>query len=150
ETGRRIDRAVTDYFDRHHDTIERAAGGLSEYLGGTSERTEREELMRTVEQLYLKGLKEGRLEFRPGVSAANLLAAIRRGEVWGLDESLVKVLRRDDLPGGPPAKWSSEYLVWADDMGALHVGTLEQFHALQRHKDMLGGGSSDELLRKIP
>ena len=111
---------------------------------------DRDELNRTLEQLYLKGLKEGRLEFQPGVSAVNVLDAIRRGDVWGLDERFVKVNRPADGPGGPPAKWSSEYLVWSDDMGAIHVGTLEQFHAIQKHKELAGGGTSDALVQKIP
>ena len=150
ETGKRIDRAATDYFDRHHETYEQAADGLTEYLGGKTERMGREDQLRAIEQFYARALKEGRLELRPEVSAANVLDAIRKGDLWGLEEAVERVNVPAGGAGGPPPKWSSEYLVWSDDTGAVHVGTLEQFHALQKQKEVQWGGPSDDLVRKVP
>ncbi len=145
ETGQVIDRKVFEYFDRHMQAYESAAEELTEMLGGESGRMAREEQLRKLAERYAKLLKEGRIKLKEGATAAEVLQRIREGDLWGLDE-LLEVTT--DL--GAQQGAISGYMAWYNDVGWIHVGSVEQFHAPRARGSETWGGLSKEPLVKTP
>lgn len=143
ETGQMIDRGATDFFDSHIQEYERVSDELSEYFGGTSQATSREGQLRDMEASYLRALKAGRIKLKPGVSTKDIVARIRAGDIYGLDDLLEAV---SDL--GPEAAGYNEYLVWYNDLKWIHIGTVGQFKQQRLRGDEIWGGSSKEPLTK--
>lgn len=143
ETGQQIDRAVTDYFDDHIQEYERVQDSLNEYFGGESRATTREGQLRDLEASYLRAIRSGRVKLNPGVSTKDVVARIRAGDIYGLDELMTAVSNL-----GPEATGYNEYLVWSNDLGWIHIGTVQQFKTPRRRGDEIWGGSSNELLSK--
>lgn len=143
ETGQMIDRGATDFFDGHIQEYERASDSLSEYFGGESTATTRAGQLRDLEASYLRAIKSGRIKLKPGVSTKDVVARIRAGDIYGLDDLLEATSTL-----GPEADGYNEYLVWVNDLQWIHIGTVGQFKAPRARGDEIWGGSSKELLSK--
>lgn len=81
ETGRRLDRAAEELFDRHQLAVDRAMNDLTEYFGGQSDRMQRDEQLRDLEASYWQALRDGRIRMRPGVRTLDIAALIRSGDL---------------------------------------------------------------------
>jgi len=156
ETGQAIDRAVFEYFDRHQQAYEQTVDVVSEYMGRESRRMRREDELRDLERSYLKALREGRIKLKEGKSTKDVIAMIRSGDIYGLDDILESTL------GGPgedgtdgtgdgntPAHYSL-YMAWHNDVGWIHVGTVGSFRSIRARRSEIWGGMSKEPLEKKP
>lgn len=145
ETGRQIDRHVFEYFDRHTQAAESVMEDLTERLGGESRRMAHEDELRGLEERYTRALAEGRVRVKDGFTGADVLQAIRRGDLLALDDLLVSTAR-----GGADKGLGETYLAWLTDTGDCGVskrvwisaGTAEAFLAPTPCRNVLWGGRS--------
>jgi hypothetical protein len=156
ETGQAIDRAVFEYFDRHTQAYEQTVDVLDEYMGRESRRMRREDELRDLEKSYLKAIAAGRIKLKDGVSTRDIIAMLRSGDIYGLDDMMESALGGpggddgDDDGGGDgtdPAHYSLT-MVWYNDVGWIHVGSVKQFRSLRARGSEIWGGTSKEPLNK--
>jgi hypothetical protein len=125
-------------------------------MGRESRRMRREDELRDLEKSYLKAIAAGRIKLKDGVSTRDIIAMLRSGDIYGLDDMMESALGGpggddgDDDGGGDgtdPAHYSLT-MVWYNDVGWIHVGSVKQFRSLRARGSEIWGGTSKEPLNK--
>lgn len=89
ETGQAINRAATDYLDRHMRAAEQAKAAITEYLGGESERMKNAARITELCAGYTKAIGEGRIRLKKGKKSVDVCNYIREGNLVGIQIDLI-------------------------------------------------------------
>ncbi len=144
ETGQFIDRSVAECFDRGLERSTATYDQVLAYFGGQSSGMVLAAQPTKLEASYLQGIKEGRIKLAAGYTSVQLISAVRAG-----DKALVNRMLAKATPAARPTD-NQGYMAWVNDVGWIHVGTVESFRARSERRSEIWGGMSSEPQVKSP
>ena len=89
ETGQAINRAATNYLDRHISALERAGEDITEFLGGESDRMRRQSQIDDMCASFTRAIREKRIRLKPGKKSVDVCNYIRDGDLAGIHTDLI-------------------------------------------------------------
>ncbi len=133
ETGQVIDRTVTDFFDQGIQNAEITYDKVLAYFGGEGAGADPQQ---AIDAAWIKAFQTGKQKLVPGATVKEFIAALHKGDKALMTKMLVQAtpaVRNTDNQG---------YVAWTNDVGWIHVGTIESFRKPSAKGSEIWGGLS--------